>query len=299
MNRIVALVGIVTISFSAILVRLAGTAPITTAFFRAVYALPVLALIWWFTRADDHRPVKARLVAAGAGVFLSLDLLAWHNAIEDIGAGLATVLANVQVVFVGVGAWLIYRERPTRLAMWLIPVILGGVTLISGLGRTDAYGAAPVRGVVLGVIAGLMYAGFIFGLRAANKDHLAPTAGPLLDATAGLLLGTLALAPLAEGIDFAWSWPAHGWLILIGVGAQSFGWLLIAFALPRLPALETSVLILAQPVLAIVWARLVFEERLSVVQLAGVGLVLGGLVLVSGRSTVPSDAEAPVPANRQ
>jgi drug/metabolite transporter (DMT)-like permease len=298
-NRIVALVGIITISFSAILVRLAGTAPITTAFFRAVYALPVLAMIWWFTRADDHRPIKARLVAAGAGVFLSLDLLAWHNAIEDIGAGLATVLANVQVVFVGVGAWLIYRERPTRLAMWLIPVILGGVTLISGLGRTDAYGTAPVRGVVLGVIAGLMYAGFIFGLRAANKDHLAPTAGPLLDATAGLLLGTLALAPLAEGIDLAWSWPAHGWLILIGVGAQSFGWLLIAYALPRLPALETSVLILAQPVLAIVWARLVFDERLSVVQMAGVGLVLGGLVLVSGRSTVPSDVEAPVPANPQ
>jgi drug/metabolite transporter (DMT)-like permease len=101
---------------------------------------------------------------------------------------------------------------------------------------------------------------------------------------------------LAEGIDFAWSWPAHGWLIVIGVVAQSFGWLLIAFALPRLPALETSILILAQPMLAIVWARLIFDERLSGVQFAGVALVLGGLVLVSGRSTVPSEETSPAPA---
>lgn len=291
MLRLIALTGITSISFSAIFVRLAGTAPLTTAFFRAVYAIPVLAVIWWVARRRDARPVRARLIAAAAGVFLAADLLAWHNAIEDIGAGLATVLANIQVIFVGLGAWIIYRERPTRLAMGLIPVILVGVTLLSGLGRADAYGDSPVRGVLLGVVAGLMYAGFIFTLRSANKDYLAPSSGPLLDATGGLLIGTLVFAPVAGGIDLAWSWPAHGWLIVIGIATHALGWLLITYALPRLPALETSILILAQPMLAVVWARLIVDERLSPIQLIGVALVLGGLVIVSGRSTMaPEEA---------
>lgn len=292
MQRAIALSGIGIISFSAIFVRLAGTSPITTAFFRALYAIPVLAVIWLWGKRRDQRPGRVRLLAAAAGLFLAADLLAWHNAIDDIGAGLATVLANVQVVFVAVIAWVVYRERPSTLAIWLVPNILIGVTLISGLGRSDAYGASPLRGVAFGLAAGVLYAGFILTLRAANRMYLAPTGGPMLDATLGLLIGTVVLAPFSGGIDVSWTWPAHGWLIAIGVLAQAIGWLLITYTLPRLPALETSLLILLQPVLTVVWARIIFEERLSTVQLTGVVLVLAGLGILSGRSVQQEPAPA-------
>jgi len=47
MTHLLALLGILIISFSAILVRLAEVSPAGAAFFRMAYALPVLAVVWY------------------------------------------------------------------------------------------------------------------------------------------------------------------------------------------------------------------------------------------------------------
>ena len=107
MSRLAALVGVLTISFSAIFVRLAEVSPDTAALFRAVYALPVLAVLWRLLDPGS-RPVRLRWLAFASGLLLGLDLAFWHRAIHWIGAGLATVLGNTQVVFVGLGAWLLH-----------------------------------------------------------------------------------------------------------------------------------------------------------------------------------------------
>src|SRR3989304_286993 len=126
MIRLLAVLGIVGLAFCAGFVRLAEVSPATAAFFRAAYALPPLFLLWMMTRGGDHRPASMRWMAGGRGLFLALDLTVWHRSIELIGAGLATVLANTQIVFVGLIAWAIHRERPTALAFATIPVVFGG-----------------------------------------------------------------------------------------------------------------------------------------------------------------------------
>jgi drug/metabolite transporter (DMT)-like permease len=57
--------------------------------------------------------------------------------------------------------------------------------------------------------------------------------------------------------------------------------LLIGTALPRLPALATSVLLLTQPVFAIGWGVLFFDERQSIVQWIGSAIVLAGVASLS------------------
>jgi drug/metabolite transporter (DMT)-like permease len=91
---------------------------------------------------------------------------------------------------------------------------------------------------------------------------------------AGLGLGTLDLVP---------SWPAHLWLVLLGVSAQSAGYLFISLSLPRLPAVVVSIILLAQPVLAVFLAVLIVNEAPSLGQFVGVALLLGGIAL----ATVP------------
>jgi len=288
--RLAALTGVVCISFAAIFVRAADVSPTTTTFFRAAYAIPVLFIAWLVVRSADHRSFDARRMALVAGLVLAFDLTMFHQSIDLIGAGLATVLANTQVLFVGLAAWLVWRERPTRTALWVVPIMLIGVAFISGLGRADTYGDDPVRGVLFGLVAGAAYAVFLLIFRTSNRTYLAPTAGPVLDATVGTAIGGLiaGAAALMLGGDFSLepAWPAHGWLIALAVVAQAVGWMLIAVALPRLPALETSVMILLQPVLALVWARIFFDEALSSLQVLGVGIVLAGMLVVSVRGTV-------------
>ena len=216
------------------------------------------------------------MLAFASGVVLGVELAFWHKSIALIGVGLATVLANVQVVVVATVAWALYGERPGIGTALIIGAILTGVALTSGLARPDAYGTAPITGVVLGAFAGACYAVFLLMFRAANRA-LAPTAGPLLDSTAGMAVGALLCAPFDPGFAFVPSWPAHAWLVLLALVSQVIGWLLIAPALPRLPALETSILLLVQPVFALAWGVLFFAERLSALQWFGALLVLTGV----------------------
>lgn len=283
----VALGGAIAISFSAILFRLAEVSPVTAAFFRLGFAVPVLAVLWFRRRAEDRRTALDRTIAVLAGLFLAADMVTWHTAIDEIGAGLGTLIANSQVVVVPFLTWAIFRERPAPQALVAMPIVMVGLTLITGVGREDTFGNRPVLGVVLGVAAALFYSGFLIGYRRSNRV-LAPSAGALFDATTGAAVGTLVAGPLAGGIDFTPGLEAAGWLFLLAMSSQVVGWLAIGYALPRLPAAHTSFAILLQPTLTMVWGALILDERASWVQGTGVALVLLGIVAV----TLPRHAVA-------
>lgn len=289
--RLMATAGVTCISFAPILVRVTDDAgDLTIAFFRSLYALPFLGLLYWGTRRGDRRPRRSRLIAVGAGVFLGLDLTFWHASIGEIGAGLATVLVNMQVVFVALFAWVLFRERPGRRAVALLPVILLGVVLISGVGSADAYGNNPAVGTAQSLLSAIFYALYVLLLREAGRGHSSSIAGPMLDSTIGTAVTALVIGlTFTTDFDLAISWPLHGWLLLMAVVAQVIGWLLIAKALPNLPAIETSVLLLGQPMLAILWARILFDEAMGVSQWIGVALVLAGLLVFSLRRANGAD----------
>jgi drug/metabolite transporter (DMT)-like permease len=282
-ERLCALLGAITIAFSAIFVRLSHASPSTAAIFRCLYALPVLVLLAAVERRRfGPRPWPERRAGLAAGVFFAADLLLWHHSIADVGAGLSTVLANIQVVFVPLVAWMVLAERPGRAVLVALPISLLGVLLISGAIEHGAYGHNPTRGTLFGLGAGVAYVGFLLFLRRAGADLRRP-AGPLCDATAvaailctvvGMIVGDAHLAP---------SWPGAGWLVLLALSSQVVGWLLISTSLPRLPAALTSVLLTMQPVGSVALAALIFGESPTGLQLLGVVLVLAAL-LAAGRS---------------
>jgi drug/metabolite transporter (DMT)-like permease len=286
-----ALAGAVAIAFSAILYRYADVSPSTGAFFRCAYAVPPLVLLAWLEdRRLGARPWAARAWAWLAGAFLAVDLIVWHRSIEYVGAGLATVLGNTQVLLVGVVAWLLFRERPAATALVAIPVAMGGVVLISGVLEEGAYGEDPGLGVAFGLLTGLAYTAFLLTLRHGASD-LRRVAGPLADATLACALLVIPAGLALGELDFLPPPSAHGWLLVLALSSQVFGWLLITLSLPRLPAVVTSVLLTLQPVCSVLFAAVLLSEDPSVLQLLGVAAILGGLLLASARRR-----EAPAPA---
>jgi drug/metabolite transporter (DMT)-like permease len=278
---VAALAGAVAISFSGILFRVAHVSPATGAVFRCLYALPVLwPLAWLEDRRYGPRPLKQRALAWLAGLFFAVDLVAWHQGIEEVGAGLATVLGNLQVVLVGLLAWRILRERPSNRSLAAIPVALVGVVLISGAFEHGAYGRNPGLGVAYGILTALAYSGFLLVLRESNRDLRRP-AGPLFDATLVSGLACIPIGLVIGNLDWTPGWPAQGYLLLLAWSSQALGWLLISITLPRLPAALTSVLLTFQPVLSVLFAWAILDESPSVLQLGGVALVLCGLLIVS------------------
>lgn len=283
------LVGAVAIAFSGILFRLSHVSPSTGAFYRCVWALPPL---WVLARVEDRkfgkRDRRAVVLAWVAGGFFAVDLVLWHNAIEQVGAGLATVLGNVQVVLVGLLAWALLGERPHRSSLAAIPIVGIGVVLISGALEQGAYGSNPGLGALYGVLTGIAYSGFLLTLRHGSRDLRRP-AGPLFTATFAAALGCAAIGAAVGDLDLTPSWSATGWLVVLALSSQVVGWLLISTSLPRLPAVVTSILLTLQPVCSVVFAALIVDESPSVLQLAGAACILAGLVTATvGRRSVPA-----------
>jgi drug/metabolite transporter (DMT)-like permease len=285
--------GAACISASAVLIRLADTGAATAAFYRCFFALPLLiALAVAERRRRGPRRRAAHLGAIAAGGFLAIDLVLWNHAIADVGAGIATVLGNLQVIFVALAAWLLLDERPGRRFLVALPVVITGVVLVSGLVSAGAGDIHPVAGIVFGLGTSLAYSAFLLILRqtSAGTPHVA---GPLAEVTATAALGSLLLGLAFGGLRLDVPWPSLRWLILLAISSQTVGWLLITSSLPRLPAAVSSLLLLLQPVAAMALAAAVLAERPSVAQLVGAVLVCGGVVAASWATASARPAASP------
>jgi drug/metabolite transporter (DMT)-like permease len=280
---VAAVLGALTIAFSAILVDLADVSPASAAFFRCLYALPALGVLaWWEDRRHGRLTWRERRLAIPAGVLFAVDLIAWNHAIADVGAGLATLVGNLQVVIVPFLALVLLGERVPRRILLSLPIVLFGILLVSGALDSGAYGVNPSRGVLFGVITALTYAAFLLIQRQGSADLRRP-GGPLFDTSlvTAVLAGLYGLA-IGAG-DLVPAWPSAGWLILLGLTSQALGWLLITLSLPRLPAAMTSLTLTIQPIASVALGAILLGQEPSVLQLAGVACILAGLLSVALR----------------
>jgi drug/metabolite transporter (DMT)-like permease len=297
----VAAAGAACISSSAVLMRLADTSPSITALGRCGLALPVLGALAWAERrrGAPRLPSRSRWLARLAGLFLAGDLITWSHAISAIGAGLGTVVPNLEVLIIAVLAWLFLGERPRRSLVLASPVMLAGLVLVGGLagvGGSRAYGSDPALGVAYGVVVAVIYAFYILTLRQATSS-LGPrpaVAAVLFEATVGATAASAVLGLVLDDYRFgpAWPWPALGWLALLALTSQVIGWLLITVSMPRLPAAMVGAVLLIQPAGSVGLSYLILGERPSGLQLAGVALVLTGVLVAVGGGDAQSSRAA-------
>jgi len=294
---LIALFGAMLLSFAPLLYIQSDTSPITGAFFRMLYALPILIFLVWYLNQDDQRERKNRMLAFSAGLLLAIDFAGYHSAIDYIGSGIATLIGNSQVIIVTLVSWWLFGERPNRMILLALPMVMLGLLFISGIWDDEPYGDDPIKGVVGGIVAAIFYSSFLILYRFSNRIR-APSVNLQLDATAGgatglLIVGILPLSSLdIEPIDFSFTWPGHGWIILLAVSCQVIGWIAITYALPRLPAAHTSFAILLQPVLTILWGVIILSEKPSIQQIGGMSLIFAAIIAVTVFGTAETTRDA-------
>ncbi|MED6312280.1 MAG: DMT family transporter [Candidatus Thermoplasmatota archaeon] len=285
-TMLIALAGATVISFAPLLYIRSDTTPLTGAFYRMLYALPLLGLLIWTSKKEDPRNSNSRRLAFGAGVLLAIDFAGYHSAIDYIGSGIATMIGNSQVIIVTLVSWWLLGERPNRFILLSLPLVMFGLVLISGIWDDAPYGEDPVKGVIGGMVAAVFYSSFLIVYRQSNRIG-GPAVNAQFDATTGATLGILILGsmPLTsvgiEAIDHSITWPNHGWLILLALSCQVIGWIAITYALPRLPAAHTSFAVLLQPVLTIIWGVILLNESPSLQQSAGMALIFAAIIAVT------------------
>ena len=184
------------------------------------------------------------------------------------------------MLVVGVVAWLAFGERPSRSTFLALPLVLAGIVLISGAVGSGSYGANPGLGVVLGIACAFCYAGYLLVIRFGGHDLRRP-AGPVAIATVSTTLVALAVGLVIGDLDPTPPIASLAWLALLGLTSQSLGYLLISLSLPRLPAVLTSIILLAQPVMTVGLSIGLLGEAPSAIQMVGVALVIGGIAIAT------------------
>jgi drug/metabolite transporter (DMT)-like permease len=264
-----ALAGILVFSFSAALYKLSGAPPAVGSTLRFAYAtVPLLLLAW---RAGAVRPGPDFPAGAIAGVLVGAEVVMWNEATRRIGAGPSTVIVNTASLWVmGISAVFLHRPVARRSVAGVLVVLLG-LVLLRGTGAHQL----DALGIVLSVASAAIYGVYIllFEVAVARARH---RIAPVLWSTAIAAPTSLVLA-LVLGESFDLSRRQHAWLILLGVGVQAGGWLIMAAALQWFTGVTISILLLLQPALAAVWGVTFLDETLTAIQVAGIAVVLAGV----------------------
>jgi len=268
---------VVSLGFSAILVRLAGAPGSVSAFYRvglaaAVMALPALRRI----RRESPLPRRGLWLATLAGLFFAGDLGTWSTAVMVGNAANVTLLANTAPIWVGLGALVLFRERLGRV-FWagLLLATLGAAVVLGG-----DYLAHPALGYgdLLGLVASVFYAAFFLATQRA-RDTLSSVAAWWVSTTAsavGLLAASLLLGHGLTGYPAA----TYAYLLAAALFTQVGGYIAVSYALGRLPASVVAPTLLGQPVLTALLAVPLLGEGLAWGQVLGGVMVLAGVLLV-------------------
>lgn len=236
--------------------------------------------------------------AVVAGFFLALNLVFWIHTLADVGAGAGTVLGNLQVLFIALLAWAVMREKPSRLLMAMLPVVLTGVVLVSGIIGGHGTARHPVAGALYGLATSAAFACFLLILRqtAGQARH---AAGQLFEATAGAAAGAVVLGLMFGGLHLAISWPSLRWLLVLTLTSGIVGWLLITKSLPHLPATVSALILLLEPAGALVLGALALGQRPTLLEFAGAVLVCGGVLIVARGQARPTPSAGVNPQARE
>ena len=272
------LFGVLCISWSAILVKLAGVSGIGSGFYRLFFgALGILPLWLYFKKPVTNR--RGVIVAMVCGALFAFDIALWNTSIMLSKASISTLLANLAPVWVGIGALFFMKEKPNRL-FWIGTVIaILGVAVIIGMNQIIE--ARWSLGNVLAIGASIFYGAYLLTVRSGRNslDTFSFTAISMFSST--VVLGVICLftsTPL-------WGFSSSSWTALVALGLvpQLLGWLAINQALGHIKPTIASVSLLSQSVFTALFSIPVLGEILTVNEIGGAAIVLLGVYLVNKR----------------
>ena len=268
------LLGNVALAFGPWLVRLADTGPVATGFWRLALAIPFLWLLARMAGPGPLLPRRAMLwTLAIAALFYAADLAAWNAGILLTKLANATLFGNIaSFVFAAYGLWLV-RRLPTPVQAIAIVLAAGGTALL--MSGSYELSARHLRGDLLTLFAGLLYAGYLIGIE-RTRTELKPLPVLLLVTIFSAAMMLPMSAALGEQI-----WP-RDWtpLLIFALSSQVLGQGLLVYSIGVLPPLVVGLALLTQPAIAALIGWLAYGETLSLLDWAGAFAIGIALLLV-------------------
>ncbi|QPR33844.1 DMT family transporter [Delftia acidovorans] len=255
--------------------------PLVTVLFRCAFG--ALALLAWGLATGRVRELRVRgrswAVVAATGLLMVLNWALFFAAIPRTSIGVATIVFHIQPVWIMLFGTLVLREAVAPRQVAAVLAALLGLVLTTGLpgGDAAAWGPDHVSGLLMCLAGSLCYAAVT--ILAKTEKVVTPFALAWWQCAVGTVL--LLWVPLVHG----WPQAPSSWAWLTGLGVLHTGlaYAILFAGMARLTLGRIAVLQYVYPLTAIVLDWVVYGRALDAVQLAGVGLMAGALLVVKAR----------------
>jgi drug/metabolite transporter (DMT)-like permease len=279
------LCGAFLISFSGVFVKFAHVSPTASGFYRVAFGAFFLFIGVLIKREFKFPTFRQLLLIAFCGLTFALDLFFWHESIFFIGPGLATLIGNFQV-FLLAAVGIIFLGESAKLRFLIsIPLAISGIFFIVG-GNWESLTVHYKMGIYFALLTALCYTAFLLTLREIQKER---------GQSFFLLLMLVSLATaIYLGLRMVYTGDSftipdtQSLLALLGLGlsSQTVGWILIATAMPKIPASLTGLALLLQPTLSFVWDVLIFHRPTDLTNWLGLIVTLIAIYMgITGKVT--------------
>lgn len=208
-----------------------------------------------------------------AGIFLALHLYCLYLGVRYTTIFAATVLIDMSPIFVLVGAYFLFGEKPRKLSLLGVLITFLGI-LVIGLGDTSAGGTNNLLGdgfAFLGAILGAAY--FLCNKYLRTRLSLTVHTFYLYGVSTLVFFAVI----LLEGSPlFQYSLEAYLLFLLSALLCSILGHSIFNWALKYVNAVTVSLIMLGEPLFASIWSYLLFGETM------GLFVFIGGLAILCG-----------------
>ncbi len=231
-------------------------------------------------------------VISGCLLFLSQVLI--YIAIGEVTTGMAIALFFIYPVMSVFLSWFLFQERPNLLVTMAMVAIFGGELLI--LGNQSIGVNNTSLGSTTAIFSGVAFAMYVVLTRiCATKLKLHPVSLTLINFTTMLLLSFICLIiPLPSNLALAINSSNVLELVLSAfiLGVLTLcGYLFNNFGIRKLGSPFSSLIGATVPILTVIFAGIMLQESLDIVQVVGVILVTIGTASITWKKT-PNQPQA-------
>lgn len=285
------LIGCIVFGMGSIIVAKVDVGAYAIAFWRLLVAGLIFFVLMKFYQQKLPSSKKAKQFSLISGFLLAFDLALWHESIYAVGPGISTLLNSLQIFFLALIGYFWFSEKQTKLQMLSLFLAIVGVAMIASPEFASNHQA--MWGFVSGILSGACLAGSMVYIRKAHQAEQQAVAKDVQIFPMMFLLsfgGCVSLVFPMFTFDMGEILPKTladlGWVIVYGAVMQCFAWGLIAYSIPRLSLAITGLLLLSEPVVALLIDYFILNKSIIFLQWIGAGLTMFAIYLgsVQGKS---------------
>lgn len=270
-------IGVISVSLSAIFVKLSNADSGVIAFYRMLFSIVIMLPLFLMKYQHELKHLSKRdwMFSSVAGIFLAFHFILWFESLNYTSVASSTVLVTMQPLFAFIGTYLFFKEKITLKTIVAGFIAVVGSVLI-GWGDFRVSGTA-LYGDILALIACALVTGYLlFGQDVRQRLSLITYTMVVYS----ICTITLFFYVMIKGESFG-PYPAIDWIwfLLLAIIPNLLGHNLFNWSLKWVSTNVISIAILFEPIGAAILAILIFEEYLSGSQIIGGIIVLLGILL--------------------